>query len=113
MKAEVLELTLPSARASQWESLVCGCEAGGFMQSLHWARFKEAQRLNTFHVGLVQQDRLIGGCLFYSARNARNRGFLIAPEGPILPWDNTDLAAEGLQLILDEAGKYATKCGAL
>ena len=81
------------------------------MQSLHWAQVKARQGLISFHIGLFEKDLLIGGVIFYSSMKRNGAGFLIAPEGPVLPWHNEKLAAELLALIMDTAQSHAAKLG--
>jgi lipid II:glycine glycyltransferase (peptidoglycan interpeptide bridge formation enzyme) len=94
-----------------WESLVRVNPASGFMQSLYWAEVKRRQGLSSLHVGMFENAQLVGGTTFYSYPKRNGVGILVAPEGPVLPWQNTDLATESLRLIMDTARAYATDSG--
>jgi lipid II:glycine glycyltransferase (peptidoglycan interpeptide bridge formation enzyme) len=87
--------------------------ASGIMQSLHWREMKRCQGLLSFHLGIYRNDELIGGAIFYAARKSNGAGILVAPEGPVLPWDDEPVAREALRLIIDTAQDYAAELGAL
>lgn len=104
MKVERLNNLDPSWElAQQWEELVCANPASGFMQSLAWADFKRRQGMRYLHLGLKEDDKLIGGAIFYTSHHNKGAGFFMAPEGPVLPWHDKDRAQEGLSLLLKEA----------
>lgn len=99
MKEEIRQLTNltpDSPLGQQWESLAQRNPAGGFMQSLHWADFKRRQGLNTLHFGIFRDDTMAGGVIFYGASNANGNGLLIAPEGPLLDWGDSQTARRQL-----------------
>jgi peptidoglycan pentaglycine glycine transferase (the first glycine) len=75
--------------------------ASGFMQSLHWRRFKERQGLHSLHLGLFVEDELIGGVHFYYASNSKGATIFVAPEGPVLPWEDDELCRRGIDAILE------------
>lgn len=102
-----------SELGQQWEQLVRRNSASGFMQSLHWAQVKSRQGLSSFHIGLFEQEQLIGGVIFYTSMKRNGAGLLIAPEGPVLPWDNEELAADLLALIIDTAQAHASELGVM
>ncbi len=85
--------------------------ASGLMQSLHWAAFKRTRGLRVLHLGLFAADELIGGALLYAPATAQPASLLIAPEGPVLPWEQPEIARAGLRLLrsaaLERASKYA------
>ncbi len=97
----------------QWEKLVRCNQASGVMQSLHWAEFKRKQGLLVFHVGVFQGDEIIGGAIFYRSPKRTGVGILIAPEGPVLPWDQEALATSALGLIIDIAQLHAGDLGVM
>ena len=107
------ELSPYSKIGQEWEALVMDNEASGFMQSLHWARFKRRQGLAVVHLGLLEGENLAGGCIFYTAKNNRGAGFLVATEGPVLPWSEPKLAQLGMRLLVAEAEKLANSCGVM
>lgn len=91
----------------QWQNLVASRPTTGFMQSLEWAMFKRKQGLATLHLGLLEGQKLVGGALFYSAREARGTGYLVAPQGPVLNWNSPEQASCGLTMLLSEAERQA------
>lgn len=109
MKVERLNNLDPSWDiAQQWETLVRANPASGFMQSLAWADFKRRQGMRYLHLGLKENDKLIGGAIFYTSHHNKGAGFFIAPEGPVLPWDDVDLAQQGLSLLVKAAEASTT-----
>lgn len=97
----------------RWEALASGSPASGVMQSLHWAAFKRRQGLAVLHLGLLQDRTLVGGALCYAAPHSRGAGLLVAPEGPVLPWEDPALARAGLRLLLQAAERAAPEALAL
>ena len=83
-----------------WESLVQSHATSGFMQSLHWAEVKRKQGLSALHLGVFKDDQLIGGAHFYSSMRRSGAGILVAPEGPVLPWDDESTSREALGLMI-------------
>jgi peptidoglycan pentaglycine glycine transferase (the first glycine) len=103
-----MQARLITAEEPRWEELVKANPASGFMQSLHWARFKQTQHLVPVHIGLFDDDNiLIGGGIFYTADMIKGTGFMVAPDGPVLPWDKSEFAREGLRHIVALAERYA------
>ncbi|MBY0357930.1 MAG: peptidoglycan bridge formation glycyltransferase FemA/FemB family protein [Candidatus Obscuribacterales bacterium] len=96
-----------SVLGENWETLVKGNPHAGFMQSLHWAEFKRKQGLASIHLGLFEEERLIGGGLFYTAANNKGAGILIAPEGPVLPWRDQLKSRQCLNLLQEAIEKNA------
>lgn len=87
-----------------WETLVKASQTSGFMQSLVWAGFKQKQGLIPLHLGIFRDEKLIGGSIFYTARNNKQAGIMVAPDGPVLPWPKISFAdfaepEESLELV--------------
>ncbi|KAB8140196.1 aminoacyltransferase [Chloroflexia bacterium SDU3-3] len=106
------DLDAASPLGRRWEELVQRAPASGVMQSLHWAAWKRAQGFATLHLGLMDGQDLAGGAIFYTAQGQR-MGLMVAPEGPVLPWDDHAAARQGLGLLLAEARGRAAQLGAL
>ncbi len=108
-------LEAQSALALSWEALVRANETSGIMQSLSWAQMKRSQGLTTLHIGLFENEELSGGAIFYLAKEASHRGtgILIAPEGPVIPWNGNDKqkCALYLRTITAYAQEYACQNG--
>jgi len=96
-----------------WQLLVAQNPCAGIMQSLEWAQMKRAQGLKSVHVGLFENDTLIGGAIFYLAQEAqiRGTGIMVAPEGPVIDWRDRPLCSMQLRAITSFAQKYATANG--
>ncbi len=100
-----------AARCDEWDALVSNNAAGGIMQTYAWSRFKQRQGLHLLHFGLFEDNKLIGGVIFYCIPQNFGTGILVAPEGPILPWSDQCMTADGLKLIMDAAAEYARNHG--
>lgn len=99
----------PSSPYGQaWEALVKADAHSGVMQSLFWAGFKRRQGLESLHLGLFENEKLIGGSLIYTMPKSKGAGILVAPEGPVLPWHDGDKSVHGLRLLIDAAEKEAS-----
>lgn len=110
MEVRVLSNLNPqSGEGADWESLVAANPASGLMQSLNWASFKRKQGLRTLHLGLYEDGLITGGALFYTAVNNRGAGFLVAPEGPVLPWRNEEHTTEAFRLLIRAAESQAAE----
>jgi peptidoglycan pentaglycine glycine transferase (the first glycine) len=114
LEVRLLENLCPaSPLGAQWESLTRANSASGFMQSLHWAEVKRKQGLSSFHLGAFLNEELIGGAIFYSSMKRNGAGLLIAPEGPVLPWDNHSLTTRALGQIIDTLQSRALELGVM
>lgn len=107
------ELSPESETGIKWESLVARHPCSGFMQSLHWAEFKRYQGLLTVHLGVFLHDVLIGGAIFYCAPYGKGAGFLVAPDGPLLPWHQREIAQGAIGLMQAHVSSIATKYGVM
>lgn len=105
------KLEANSQLLNDWETLVKTNSASGFMQSLHWAEFKQKQGLRPLHIGLFANEKLIGGSLFYGATESYGAGVFVAPEGPVLPWHDEALSASGMKLIMQSVEAKAKELG--
>lgn len=109
---ELGELDPASSLGRSWEALVKSTQSSGFMQSLLWAAFKRNQGLESLHLGLFENNSLVGGGLFYTPKRNKGAGFFVAPEGPILPFADEKKTSVGLRLIIDalegKSGPYET-----
>ncbi len=63
------------------------------------------------HLGVFDDYTLIGGSILYTSQHNNGGGILAAPEGPVLPWHDEDLARESLALIIDFAKTQAKSLG--
>lgn len=113
LQAHFEDIPNPSAPLGrEWEALVRASPASGVMQSLHWAAFRRREGFRVLFLTLRDGERLIGGMIGYAAGEQR-AGLLVAPEGPVLPWADEELARAGLRALLAEAERRAPEYGAL
>ncbi|KAM3113566.1 lipid II:glycine glycyltransferase FemX [Phormidesmis sp. 146-33] len=92
-----------------WNALT-QTSSGCFMQSCIWADFKELEGYQTFRYGVFNQEKLVGGCLFYYYPRPHSANLLIAPGAPILL---PGFELEAMPLILEKAAKLAKEVGAI
>lgn len=98
---------------ARWDALVGQTPESGFMQSTAWAAFKRAEGYEPQRCGLFEDEELAGGAslLTYSAQGSE--GFILCPEGPILPWHDPAKAREGLRLLARTVEQQAEQRGGL
>ena len=63
------------------------------MQSSAWAAFKRAEGYLTPRYGLFQEGELRGGASLLLYPHGRDAGFVLCPEGPVLPWEDVSFGA--------------------
>ncbi|MCW5821397.1 MAG: peptidoglycan bridge formation glycyltransferase FemA/FemB family protein [Cyanobacteria bacterium TGS_CYA1] len=102
-----------SELALLWEKLVEQNACAGIMQSLSWACMKRSQGLQSVHIGLFEKETLVGGVIFYLAQEAqiRGTGIMVAPEGPVIDWQDKRSCAMQLRAITEFAQNYAKANG--
>jgi peptidoglycan pentaglycine glycine transferase (the first glycine) len=83
-----------------WDELAGQAAVSGFMQSSAWARFKQTEGYQARRYGLFEQGELRGGGSLLWYPGDGDPGFVFCPEGPVLNWDETERAREGLRLLL-------------
>lgn len=93
-----------------WNALTQTPKSGCFMQSSIWADFKELEGYQTFRYGVFDQERLVGGCIFYFYPRSHAANLLIAPGAPIIL---TGFEAEVTPLVLEKAAELGKKVGAI
>jgi len=98
---------------AHWDALAGQTPESGFMQASAWAAFKRAEGYQTPRWGLFEAGELRGGACMLSYPARGNEGFLVCPDGPILPWSNTPRAREGLRALLAQAEAWAARHGGL
>ncbi len=109
-----LHLTrLGSEADAAWDALAGAAPEAGFMQSSAWAAFKRAEGFHTWRYGLFEAHTLVGGGTFYAYPADGADGFVVCPEGPVLPWSDAARARAGLRLLLGEAAALAAGDGGL
>ena len=109
LRIEELDCSADPELAAQWEKLVNTNKYAGFMQSLSWAAFKRASGQKVIHLGIRNKHVLIGGTLITTVVvDGKKPTVLVSPYGPVIPWDNSELAVECLRLLIE----YARVCAA-
>jgi peptidoglycan pentaglycine glycine transferase (the first glycine) len=107
------DLDPASVLGKQWEALVRQNAASGIMQSLHWRDMKLSQGLSSLHLGVFDNSELVGGVIFFFSQKRKGVRIMVAPEGPVLPWDNEPLSRTALGLLIQTAESYAQSLGAM
>lgn len=97
----------------EWEALLSANRYTGFMQSLAWASFKHNSGQKVIHLVIRNDGHLIGGSLIYTTVDEKKPTLLCSPYGPVLPWDDLDLASACLKLLLEKTRAYAEKVNAV
>jgi lipid II:glycine glycyltransferase (peptidoglycan interpeptide bridge formation enzyme) len=98
---------------SQWNILVKNSSSSGFMQSLQWAQFKKHQGYRIIAIGLFLENNLVGGALGYLPEKTNGQGIICVPEGPVLDWQDEQMATKGLGLIEQAMEIEALQAGAM
>ena len=98
---------------ARWDALAAAAPESGFMQSSAWRAFKRAEGYLTPRWGLFEAGELKGGAGMLSYPAYGNEGFLICPDGPLLPWDDLPRARAGLRCLLAAAQEWASQHGGL
>ncbi|MES2459613.1 MAG: hypothetical protein V4671_03460, partial [Armatimonadota bacterium] len=89
---------------ARWDALAGQETTAGFMQSSFWSAFKRAEGYTPLRYGLLRQETLVGGAALLDYPAAPGQpNLLLCPEGPVLPWDDTETTRQGLRLILRAA----------
>jgi len=101
------DLSAGSQIDQDWSDLVKGNAASGFMQSRQWASFKAQQGISSLHLGIFEAKNLVAGSLFYFMDAGGGSAFWVAPEGPVLPWHDDELALRCLTMLIDYCEKIS------
>lgn len=97
-----------------WDAFAGAAYESGFMQSSAWAAFKRAEGFDTHRYGLFDDDGgLWGGALLLSWPAEEGEGFVVCPEGPVLPWYDTERARAGLRSLLAVVRDHVSTRGGL
>ncbi|MBX9573796.1 MAG: aminoacyltransferase [Candidatus Obscuribacterales bacterium] len=100
---------LDAETVQSWEDLVSRNPASGFMQRLSWARFKSKMGQIARIILVKQNDEIVAGTLVYAGYDPKKPSIMVAPYGPVLPWQDAQLARACLRLILEAAEKIAAE----
>lgn len=71
------------------------------MQSGFWADFKRSEGYEVSRLGLVGSGDLAGGATLLRFHLPAEPGFVLCPEGPVLPWDDQPLARAALRALIE------------
>lgn len=107
MNAHFTLVPLGADADAAWDALAGDAPESGYMQSSAWAAFKRSEGYQTARVGFCADERLFGGATLYSypasAASAREQnpqnGFVLCPEGPVLPWHDRERARACLRAL--------------
>lgn len=98
---------------AEWDALASQTPESGLMQSSAWAAFKRAEGYETRRYGFWEGEHLHGGATFYTYSAGRESGFVVCPEGPVLPWGDTARARVCLRALIAVAERLGEPHGAL
>lgn len=90
----------------EWENLTKTNPASGYMQSFFWAEFKNLLGWETFKIGVLDKNKLIGGVIVAKYSHYKDKNILYIPEGPILPYDHPQVE-EIFHSLMGEIDKLA------
>lgn len=79
--------------------------ACGFMQSLMWAEFKKSVGWETHHIGVFENDRLIGGASIMKFHFSPTSNFLYIPQGPVISYEDPARAEDIFHGLMSEVDK--------
>jgi peptidoglycan pentaglycine glycine transferase (the first glycine) len=86
-----------------FESLAGSDLHSGFMQSAYWSRFKQIEGYEVTRLGLREDRQLIGGASLLRFHLTGEPTFVLCPEGPVLPWEDSHTARSALRQLIDFA----------
>lgn len=75
---------------AEWEKLVAGNSASGFMQSFFWAKFNNLLGWPTYKIGVFEGKKLIGGAVVGKFKMENGHNYLYIPEGPVIPYSSLE-----------------------
>lgn len=75
--------------------------ASGFMQSGFWAEFKGLEGYEVTRLIFEPGGERLGGASLLRFQHGNDRGFVLCPEGPVLPWNNADVVRAALRSLMD------------
>lgn len=78
---------IDESRKIEWEKLVAQNPASGFMQSFFWTNFTNLLGWPTFKIGVIDNQRLVGGAIVTKFKTDNGHNYLYIPEGPVIPYD--------------------------
>lgn len=96
---------------AEWERLVQASPHAGLMQSLRWAAVRGEAGSASLHIGLFRDDLLVGGVLWHGPAAGVRPAVLVAPDGPLIPWDEPAQGRLALRAILDETRRVVAGTG--
>jgi lipid II:glycine glycyltransferase (peptidoglycan interpeptide bridge formation enzyme) len=98
---------------TEWDTLVTRNPYSGFMQASDWQRFRSVEGYEAKRLGLFKNETLLGGGVLYFYPAHTGSGFLVCPDAPLLDWEETEQAREGLRLLQRYAERFAPQVGAI
>lgn len=72
----------------------------GFMQSSFWAEFKRSEGYEVTRLIYEAEGERVGSASLLRFPLAAEAGFVLCPEGPVLPWDDTLLVRSALRELI-------------
>lgn len=79
----------PISSQTDWQEAENKFSPHTFLQSWEWSLSQEALGQKTFHLGIFDNDELIGLAFIYLIK-AKRGSFIFCPHGPIIDWNKAD-----------------------
>ena len=98
---------LDAHRRAEWDRLVATNPASGFMQSFAWADFKRRTGWETYKIGILEKDKLVGGCIALKYPFSKTKNFIHIPQGPVLPYEIPKRASDFFTPLMAELDSVA------
>lgn len=79
-----------------WEDFIASQDEANFLQSWNWGLFNEKLGKRINRTGFYKSDKLVGVMLSV-VEDAKRGRYMTIPGGPIIDWDNSELAREAVE----------------
>lgn len=89
------------AETERADRLVGNHPCSGFMQSAFWSDFKRTEGYEVTRLIYADGDRMIGSASLLRFPHLSDAGFVLCPEGPVLPWEDTEVSRAGLRGLIE------------
>ena len=87
-----------------WESIVGARPEANFLQSWNWGEFHKNFGHKVFRIGFYDENRAVGVMLSV-VEKAKRGTYLTVPGGPLINWENKEIANEFKKVIVEIAKK--------
>ncbi|HUD19606.1 MAG TPA: peptidoglycan bridge formation glycyltransferase FemA/FemB family protein [Patescibacteria group bacterium] len=102
---------IDESRRDEWEHLTKTNPASGYMQSFWWTEFKNLLGWQSYKIGIVEKDKLVGGTIISKYAHYKGRNTIEITEGPVLPYNNPEKAETMFHMLISEIDTVADLTG--